>query len=407
MALYKNKNLIILIGGQLVSQIGDKLYMLALAYMVLEKTKSPGMMGVVLFCSLFPATVLGAVAGVFIDRHNKKWFIVGADLIRGSIVALVAVAYYYNVLDLQWIILVQILISICSAFFDPAIPAIIPLIVEKKQLAKANSMTQFIQGFSSIIGPALAGIAVIAYGYLFILIFNALSYLISGVVECFLSIGPQISKTIAYSSIKEDLVAGFQYIKVDGKLLMILYVVAIIHFFVGSLEVIFPVIAMELEGNGVENLGYLKMGFGIGMVAMAFGTGIYGLKNKEEGSLFSSLICIGFIFIIISIALFSQVLTLPVYLSLFTIFGASILIASISFRTLLQKNVEDEMMGRVFGLVSSIGNISIPIATLVYGVLFSYLEYKYLLIGSGILLIIISSIAFKKLQRPIPLPVRI
>ncbi len=407
MELYKNKNLIILIGGQLVSQIGDKLYMLALAYMVLEKTKSPGMMGVVLFCSLFPATVLGAVAGVFIDRHNKKWFIVGADLIRGSIVALVAVAYYYDVLDLQWIILAQILISICSAFFDPAIPAIIPLIVEKKQLAKANSMTQFIQGFSSIIGPALAGIAVIAFGYLFILIFNALSYLISGVVECFLIIHPQISKTIAYSSIKDDLVAGFQYIKVDGKLLMILYVVAIIHFFVGSLEVIFPVIAMELEGNGVENLGYLKMGFGIGMVATAFGTGFYGLKNKEESSLFSSLICVGFIFITISIALFYQVLTLPVYLSLFTIFGACILIASISFRTLLQKNVEDEMMGRVFGLVSSIGNISIPIATLVYGALFSYLEYKYLLIGSGILLIIISSIAFRKLQPPISLPANI
>lgn len=168
--------------------------------------------------------------------------------------AFVGIAFYYDVLDLKWVIIAQILISVCSAFFDPAIPSIIPQIVEKDQLAKTNSLTQFIQGFSSIIGPVLGGIAVVTFGYLFVLVFNALSYFISGIFECFLKIDQRISKPVKYSSIKKDLVAGFQYIKADRKLLIILYVVAIIHFFVGSLEVVIPVIAMELKRNGAENL---------------------------------------------------------------------------------------------------------------------------------------------------------
>jgi hypothetical protein len=58
-----------------------------------------------------------------------------------------------------------VLLSICAAFYDPAIPAVIPQIVKKDQLVKANSLTQFVQGFSTIAGPMLGGIAVATIVY--------------------------------------------------------------------------------------------------------------------------------------------------------------------------------------------------------------------------------------------------
>ena len=82
-----NRNLNLLLGGQLISQIGDKFHMLAVAFMVLKTTGSPAKMGIVLFCSVCPGMLLGFISGAFLDRYSRKTIIVGADVVRGLIVS--------------------------------------------------------------------------------------------------------------------------------------------------------------------------------------------------------------------------------------------------------------------------------------------------------------------------------
>ena len=112
-----NRNLSLLLGGQLISQIGDKFHMLAVAFLVLKTTGSPAKMGLVLFCSVFPAMFLGFIAGAFLDRHSRKMIIVGADVIRGLIVAALGALYYLNALSFAALLVAQLLISVCTAFF--------------------------------------------------------------------------------------------------------------------------------------------------------------------------------------------------------------------------------------------------------------------------------------------------
>ena len=83
-----NRNLGLLLSGQLVSQIGDKFHMLAVAFLVLKTTGSPAKMGIMLFCSVFPGMLLGFISGAFLDRYSRKAIIVGADVVRGLIVAI-------------------------------------------------------------------------------------------------------------------------------------------------------------------------------------------------------------------------------------------------------------------------------------------------------------------------------
>ncbi len=155
-----NRNLNLLLSGQLISQVGDKFHMLAVALLVLKTTGSPAKMGLVLFCSVFPSMILGLVSGSVVDRYNRKAIIIGADVARGLIVSGLGLCYFLNVLNFATLLIAQVILSVCTAFFDPAIPAIIPQIVKPDQLTRANSQAQFVSGIATVVGPALGGVMV-------------------------------------------------------------------------------------------------------------------------------------------------------------------------------------------------------------------------------------------------------
>jgi len=391
-----NRNLNLLLGGQLVSQIGDKFYMLAVAFLVLKTTGSPAKMGLVLFCSVFPSMLLGFISGAFIDRYDRKVIIVGADVIRGLIVSGVCVLYYLGALSFPMLLVAQILLSVCTAFFDPAIPTIIPQIVKREQLTRANSQTQFVSGISTIIGPILGGLTVAWAGYLTVFIINAGSYLISAFFESFIHLPARENAAVEHTGIIADIRAGCRYVYTRKSLVVILLMVGIIHFFVGSIEAIIPVLATNLSGDGAKNMGFIQTCFGLGTVIAAFIISIRKINNKESLFLFGSVFFIGVVLLVISGLHILGIRNVFPFLAFFLAIGGLIIFAGTSFRSILQKQVDDMMMGRVFGFVSSVGNISIPLATLIYGILMEYLSHNVLLAASGLLLMPISILAYHK-----------
>lgn len=397
MRFFLNRNLTILLGGQFVSQMGDKFYILALAYWVLETTQSSAKMGIMLFYSFFPAIVLGIFAGAYIDKYDRKKILVLADLIRGVVVFGVLIVYLQGALTLPIIIAAQVLLSICAAFYDPAIPAVIPQIVKKDQLVKANSLTQFVQGFSTIAGPVLGGIAIATVGYTFIFVFNALSYIISGIFECFIAIPKrEIEKSTESSSIFKDLGEGLRFIAGKKPLLVILSIVGVIHFFVGSIEVAVPVLAFRLSGAGPTNLGFLQTSIGVGTVLLAMIVAATGyLNNKEEKFLFGAVSFTGVNFVLVGMMKFFNISTVYAYLAFFCLIGGSIVVAATCFRTILQKFISNDMAGRLFGVVGVVGNFSIPLAMLVYGFVMEYVNLALVIAISGALITITTAIFIK------------
>ena len=109
-----NRNLALLLSGQLVSQVGDKFYLLALSYFVLKSTGSPALMGVVLAAALIPSLLVGFISGAFIDRYNRKMIIVAADVIRGVIITFIGIAYIMGFLNFSMILFTD---SSCSVNF--------------------------------------------------------------------------------------------------------------------------------------------------------------------------------------------------------------------------------------------------------------------------------------------------
>jgi len=294
-----NRNLNLLLGGQLISQIGDKFHMLAVAFMVLSTTGSPAKMGLVLFCSVFPGMILGIVAGAILDRCDRKWIIVGADAARGVIVAVMAGLYMVDALTFGVLLTGQVCISVCTAFFDPAVPALIPQIVEKSKLTQANSQTQLMSGIATIIGPMLGGMTVAWTGYLAAFLINAFSYLFSAAFECFIRLDRRSGHSGKSSKIVDDIIDGCRFGYQRKTLITILLMVGVIHFLVGGVEAIIPVLASALNGAGAKNMGFVQTFFGFGTVMAAFVISFRGIGGRESRFLFGSVFCMGVIFLII------------------------------------------------------------------------------------------------------------
>lgn len=390
----RQKNLFILLSGQLVSQIGDKFYMLALSFWVLDITGSPSIMGVALFCSFFPSTVLGLFSGVIVDRYSRKTIIVVTDLLRGMMISLVVLLYSQEMLTVPIVLGVQVILSINAAFFNPAIPSIIPQIVSKDQLTRANSLTQLIRGISSVLGPVLGGTAVGLFGYTFVFVFNALSYFISGVLEMFIEVSADHKPDSDPPAIVEQFKEGIRFVFTSVPLIIFLTIISLLHFFIGSIEVFFPVLANEMAGEGPQNLGYLQTSLGTGIILSSVIVGWINFKKNESVILFTAVFLIGLIYTAISVHFELYRHFIYTIFLLFGLFGAVVILAATSFRGLLQKTVPNEMAGRVFGVVGAVSDISIPLAMLVYGFLLSYFSSVFLLFHTGLIIAVITPVLF-------------
>lgn len=260
-------------------------------------------------------------------------------------------------------------------------------------------MSGFVRGFSSMIGPILGGIAIAAVGYTAVFAFNTFSFLISALFECFLEIPEHQNKQIEHAGIMRNAIDGLRYIFRIRKLIIILIMVAIIHFFVGSIEVLMPVFSSQLAGSGAKNLGYIQTFFGLGTVLAALIISFYNINCKEVSLLFGGVFAFGSVCLLIAYLSISGIKAVMLYLGPFLLLGSFIIVAATCFRTILQKNVENEMAGRVFGAVGTIGDISIPIAMLIYGFLLKLFACSWLLAVSGFILILLSSLFYRSYRR--------
>jgi MFS transporter, DHA3 family, macrolide efflux protein len=393
--LLMNKNLLFLLCGQFISQIGDKFYSLALAYWVLQTTNSPSFMGLVLFFSMAPAIVTGFFSGGVIDFINRKTLLVNVDIIRGLVIFAVAGLYYAGSLNMFVIIAAQVILSICSAFFNPTVSAVIPQIVERDELSRANAKSQFINGIALVVGPLLGGICAAWFGYGFIFTFNALSFFIAALFSGLLVLKPSERAEKVKKKIRENIFEGYQYVLKSKSIISILSVIAILHFFVGSVQVIMPVFAVTLKGSGAQNLGYIETFYGMGVIVTGFLLSVKNINNKEKKIMNGCICFIGLVYTVFGVFCKSGFHVIYPYIFIFFSMSSSVVIISTCYRSILQKNVDNEMAGRVFGIIDSIGNFTYPIAILLFGVMLDWFQYGPLLMATGILIICFGFVLFK------------
>lgn len=393
-----NRNFFLIWSGQFVSQLGDKFYAIALAWWVLEQTHSPFTMGLLMTASVLPGLVLGPVAGGFIDRWNRKIIMIITDLIRGSLVLIVTLLSFLGLVQIWHIFSAAVIISLSSAFYNPTIAAVFPQLVSKNDLPSANSLSQLIAGITTVLGPITGAAAIAIMGYTNVFFFNSVSYLISGILAGLINV-PLKSDRLQKTKLMSDIKSGIQFIVNHKKALTIMAIIGLTHLNFGSLSVVMPVLAGQLSGIGVRNLGLLETMVGSGMI---FGSLLLNLKRRKTtgtGWLFGAMVIMGVSFITVSAVRYLEIASVIPFMGLMALVGFAVTIASVYWASLLQSNIPNEMAGRVFSIAAIIGNITLPMAYGLFGFLLDYFSIGVIMGVCGVGLIIVSLILGEVFQK--------
>jgi MFS family permease len=165
--------------GQLVSLLGDAVTPFALAWAVLDVTGSARDLGFVIAAKTAPLVIFLLVGGVFADRLPRRGVMLGADVVRMGIQATTAALLLSHTARVWELIVLQAFAGTATAFFNPASTGLTPMTVSGERLQEANALRGMSMASMQLVGPAVAGLLIVAVGPGYALAIDAASFGVS------------------------------------------------------------------------------------------------------------------------------------------------------------------------------------------------------------------------------------
>jgi len=213
-----NRNYRLLWIGQIVSQLGDWFNSVAIYALLLELTGSATSVALMIIVQFLPMAVIGPVAGVVVDRVNRRRLMIGADVLRGMLILALLVVQRA---DQIWIVYLVMGATVSlTAFFEPARTAVIPNVTSRAQLLTANALSSATWSAMLAIGAGVGGVVTALFGRNVAFLVNAISFFASAVViarTAFNADPPESKRPAGWASITGigDLIEGIRYIRSD------------------------------------------------------------------------------------------------------------------------------------------------------------------------------------------------
>jgi MFS family permease len=372
-----NKNFQRLWLAQIVSEIGDWFYALAVYSLILELTGSAKLVGLAVVMQVLPQTLAAPTAGVVNDRMSRKRVMIVADLAR---VAIVLGMMLVRSPRMVWLIFPLLFLeTIGWGFFEPAHSAVIPAVTGQDDAILANTLTATTWSFCLAIGSALGGAAAALLGRDAVFILNALSFVASAALlsgmrfeepHADASAPLRARDLIDFSPILE----GGRYVRRDPKLLATLFVKGGLGF-LGANLVILPLLGQRVFPLSLQGLGSQRaamLGMSVLMGARGLGALIGPLLTvpwaRQRDSRLRLGILFGFLAIFFGYVALSMAPTVWIAcLALILAHGGGSTIWVFS-TTLLQKNTDDRFRGRVFSADMGLNTLMVSITSYLAGV---------------------------------------
>jgi MFS family permease len=368
-----------LLAGEFVSGIGDWLYLIAILVVVYAETSSAVLLGVVGAARILPYVLLSVPAGIVADRFDRRMVLLVTDVARGILMLVLAAAVTVDA-HIGVIIALSILAACFSTFFNPAIAALVPTLVDERDLGPANSAWATLDNLSFIIGPALAGILLGIGGLQIAFLLNAVSFGIVAVVLWRLPVPARSASVPQDEGAPAAPAPGWR--SMAGLLLGPFLLDASTSFVSGGVSVLTVVLAVEVLGAGEAGTGYLNAAIGVGGVVAGVAGGSLLARPLRVPLLIGGLIG-G-----VGLAGLGLSGSLPLAMLAIGVAVAGVLLLEIVTTTLVQRIVPDELRGRAVGVIQTSSAILYSLGSLLMPVLASIAGAGPVLIGSALLLVI-------------------
>ena len=379
----RNRRFLALWLAQVASQIGGNMVLFGLTVLVSARTNSNSAVSLLILSFLVPAVVFSALAGVYVDRLDRRKVLIATNVARGlAFVAMVAVDS-----QLAYIYLLTIVVSTLTVFFAPAEASMIPVLVDRRQLLAANSLFTLTLQASFAIGFALLGPLVVGVTSVNTLIILVAGLYFGAAVLCFIlppapvpQPGERLSATRAIGEAEQavastfgELREGLRFIRDNPSIFWSLSYLAISASLIGVLGVLGPGFARNSLGLTDEGLAVVLLPLGAGLVIGILLLNAYGRyfsrRRVIEGGMVALAVSLGMLALAQPISMFLKGTTdgttigglvslLGIVVMLALVSGVAYALVAVPAQTQLQEELPEEVRGRVFGVLNMLVNVA-------------------------------------------------
>lgn len=399
------KDFFCLWSGQIISEFGDRLNQMALIALVYAKY--PGSVVALARLIIFiiiPVFIIGPVAGVYVDRWDRKRVMIISDIFR-SVAAIGIPIFVYMDMMVPVYIMVFLIFS-ATRFFLPSKMALIPLIVKKEKLLVANLLSNTTRMIATVTGFAAAGFLVQLVGHMWGFYINSASYLVSAFLIGFITPkgalknirgGLHATRQIVERSLREsilsDLAEGFKHLFKKNDMKIVTGMLFILMGGMGSIFCVIIVFIQDSFGTVTRDLGIFGIFLAVGLF---IGTVLYGKCAggfSKIRTMFWSLALTG-----TGMALFTVIAEEGVGLAVTGLviiaLGAAASPLLTCAQTLVHMLVPDEARGRIFSSIEAVIHLAFIIMMLLTAHLSKYVSNFSILLASSIVFFILGSGGF-------------
>jgi len=368
--------------GQIISVLATNMTAFAFTIWVFEETGSATALGLMQVFFITPLLILTPLAGVLVDRHNRKMMMMVSDLTAGLATILILTLQAFGTLEVWHLYAAAILQGLGNAFQWPAYSATISTMIPKEKLGRANGMMSLIDMGPGILAPMLAGALLPMIGLTGILSLDVVTFVLAALVLLFVHI-PQPMRTAegaqAQGNLLKEAAFGFRYIFARPSLLGLQLV-----FFFGNLcfgiamTVLAPMVLLR-TGNDSVSLGLVQSAGAIGGVVGGVLMSAWGGFKRRVHGVLAGWIVSSFFFSLVGLGT-----SLPLWIAAMALSSALAPVINASNQAIWQSKVAPDVQGRVFSARMLIAWMTNPISPLIAGTLADYVLEPAMRTSSGL-----------------------
>ena len=380
------------LGSQALTLLGSSLVQYAMMWHITLDTESGFMMTLYIICGFVPMFIVSPFAGVWADRYDRKWLIMLSDGGIAFATFILAILYYMGYGSNTLILVMAVVRAIGGGVQSPAISAILPQIVPKEALTKVNGANASLQAVIMFISPMLSAglISLTTMPNIFMIdVVTAVFAIV--VLHYFLKIPARTQgSSEAQMSYWEDFKLGFRSVVTHRFLKVFFAVFAVMFILMAPVSFLTPLQITRNYGEEVWRLSALEMIFSIGML-------LGGALITRWGGFSNRMVTIAVSGVVISICTILMGVLTPFwpYISMMGIFGIMMPFFNTPSTVIIQENVEEAYLGRVFGVLGMIQTSMMPLGMLVFGPLADIVKIEWMLIFTGSCLLLLSLYIFQ------------
>lgn len=349
--------------GQLVSLVGTWMQTTAQGYLVYQLTGSPAYLGYVGFAAGLPAWLFTLYGGVIADRMPRRILIIITQSAMMVLAFILAALVYTQTVQSWHIIALAFLLGIANAFDSPARQSFVIDLVGREELTTAIALNSTMFNGAAVVGPVVAAATYAAVGPVWCFSINGLSF-IAVIIALSLMKMQKFIRPVRVTSTLAEAKAGLSYTWSQPIIRSLVITMVVISTFGMGMLALLPAWAVNVLKGDVTTNGWLLSARGVGAMGGALIVALlsrYRFKGKMWG--------IGIIFQPLFLLAFALTIWEPLSLLILVGLGMSFMVVVITTNAMIQSLVTDELRGRVMSIYALTFFGTVPIGSLLAGLL--------------------------------------